>query len=219
MSRRFWTPAELRRLTEAYPDTPTADIARELGRTTTTVYNMAGKLGLKKSEAYLASPAACRLRRGDNVGAATRFQPGHSSWDKGKHFVAGGRSADTRFKRGNKPQTWVPVGSYRINSDGYLDRKVSDTGYPPRDWVGVHRLVWIERNGPIPEGHVVVFKPGRRTTELEAITADALECISRADLMKRNSYHRWPKELALAVQLRGALVRQINKRTNKRASL
>lgn len=215
--RRFWSDAEVAHLVELYPTTPTAEIASTLRCAVSRVYAKAMKLGLRKTADYLASPAACRLRRGDNVGAEYRFQPGIVPWNKGTRFVAGGRSPSTRFKPGHRPHTWVPVGSYRINCDGYLDRKVSDTGYPPRDWVGVHRLVWIDANGPIPEGHVIVFKPGRRTTVLEQITPDALECVSRAVLMKRNSYHRWPKDLALAVQLRGALVRQINKRMGKEA--
>ncbi|EMM6737362.1 HNH endonuclease, partial [Pseudomonas aeruginosa] len=42
----------------------------------------------------------------------------------------------TRFKKGQKPHTWLPVGSTRISADGYLQRKISDTGYPPRDWKG-----------------------------------------------------------------------------------
>ena len=40
--------------------------------------------------------------------------------------------------------------------------------------------------------------------------------MTRAELMKRNSYHnRYPKEVARLVQLRGAVTRQINKRSNQ----
>ncbi|MCS8378253.1 HNH endonuclease, partial [Pseudomonas aeruginosa] len=61
----------------------------------------------------------------------------------------------TRFKKGQKPHTWLPVGSTRISADGYLQRKISDTGYPPRDWKGIHILLWEEHFGPIPTGHCV----------------------------------------------------------------
>jgi hypothetical protein len=45
------------------------------------------------------------------------------------------------------------------------------------------------------------------------ITLGRLELISRAENMRRNSYHtRYPKEVAQLIQLRGALNRQINKR-------
>lgn len=211
--RKPWSVADVAHLSARYSDTKTALIAAALARPLSAVYAKAASLGLRKTPEYLASPAACRLRRGDAIGAAFRFRPGQPAWNKGQRFEAGGRSVETRFKPGNKPQTWVPVGSYRVNSDGYLDRKVTDTGYPPRDWIGVHRLVWTAANGPLPDGHIVVFRPGRRTVNLDAITLDALECISRSELMARNSVHRLPKALADVVQLRGAIQRQINRRT------
>ncbi len=80
--RRRWTADQVDALTRLYPDMPTADIAKQLGMTVERVYSKANLLGLKKSEAYLASPAACRLRKGDGVGAATRFKPGQHSWNK-----------------------------------------------------------------------------------------------------------------------------------------
>ena len=54
-----------------------------------------------------------------------------------------------------------------------------------------------------------------KTTDPDQITADKVECISRAENMKRNSYHRYGKEIASLVQLRGAINRQINKRSKK----
>lgn len=214
--RRYWTEAETALLRELYADTPTHDIAARVGRSVQIIYAKASSMGLVKSEAYLASPDACRLRRGDNVGAKTRFKPGQVSWNKGTHFTAGGRSHETRFKKGTRPHTWVPVGSYRVNADGYMDRKVTDTGYPPRDWVGMHRLVWIDAHGPIPKNHVVCFKPGRHSSRLEDITPDALELLSRAELMARNTVHNLPKPLAQLVQLRGAINRKINDRIRAR---
>jgi hypothetical protein len=216
-SRRFWTEPELELLRCNYADSRTEDIATAICRPVSSVYQKADALGLRKSDEYLASPAACRLRRGDNVGQAHRFEKGAAPWNKGSHYVAGGRSAETRFKPGSRPHTWAPVGTYRINADGYLDQKVSDTGYPPRDWVGVHRLVWIDANGPILAGHVVSFKPGRRTTDAAAITLDALEMISRGELARRNHFRNYGPEFAKVVQLRGAITRQINKRLKETA--
>jgi len=210
--RRFWTDQEREVLRARYPHEKTERIARDLGRPLPAVFAMAAQLGLKKTPEYLETPDACRLRRGGNVGAEHRFQKGHVPWSKGKHYVAGGRSAETRFKKGQHPHTWKPLGSTRI-ADGYLQRKVTDTGYPPRDWVAVHRLVWIAANGPIPPGYAVAFLAGRATTVEAEITLDALELVSRRDLMKRNTVHNLPKELAQVVQLRGALNRQINQRS------
>jgi hypothetical protein len=40
-------------------------------------------MGLRKSAEYLAGPEACRLQRGDSVGARTRFSAGHVPANKG----------------------------------------------------------------------------------------------------------------------------------------
>jgi len=202
---------------EFYPIMPTVALARVICRSPAATYARAAALKLAKTDEYLAGPWACRLRRGGKVGASYRFPRGQVPWNKGSHYTAGGRSAETRFKPGTRRRTWRPVGSYRINADGYLDRKVSDTSYPPKDWVGVHRLVWIEAHGSIPSGHAVVFLPGRRTTDPARITIDALELVTRAELMRRNSVHtRLPPDLVRLVQLRAALVRKINAREGRK---
>jgi len=206
-NRRPWLKSELRLLRNSYPNQPTKKLACLLGRSESAVYGQAGLLGLKKSTTYLASPEACRLRRGDNVGAGTRFRPGHAPANKGlrRPGWAPGRMAQTQFKAGRKPQTWKPIGSTRISKDGYLQRKVSDTGYPPRDWVGVHILTWQEARGPIPPGHVVAFKNKRKdNTALEN-----LELLSRRELMQRNTIHNYPPELTDVIRVNSALRRKI----------
>lgn len=210
-----WTPEQLDTLRRLYAMTPTDEIARQIGRPVRATFEKAYALGLRKAPEYYQANRAGRT--GDGRGAHTRFQPGQTPWNKGTSYRPGGRCAETQFKPGQRPHTWRPVGSYRVNADGYLDRKVSDTGYPPRDWVGVHRLVWIAANGPIPRGHVVVFRPGRRTTNVDEITPDALECISRKTLIERNTVHRHGPEIARLVQLRGAVNRQIRKHERNEA--
>jgi hypothetical protein len=208
-----WTPELEQTLRDRYPHERTENIARDLGISIAKCYAKASSMRLSKTPEYLASPDACRLRRGGNIGAESRFKPGQKSWNKGTHFTAGGRSAETRFKKGHKHNTETQIGALRINADGYLERKTSMTHpVPARRWVAVHRLVWIEANGPLPEGHIVVFKPGMRTAVEAEITLDKVELISRIDNMKRNSYHNYPKEVAKLIQLRGAVQRQINRR-------
>jgi hypothetical protein len=73
-------------------------LAKTFGLALQQVYHKAASLGLKKSEAYLDSEFANRLRRGDQVGASTRFRKGGTSWNKGRSYTAGGRSAETRFR-------------------------------------------------------------------------------------------------------------------------
>ena len=212
--RHVWTADQLDILRRTYADTSTAKLAREFGVSRHVVYDKAAKLGLRKRVDFFASVESGRTLPGGTRGAATRFQPGLVPANNGlrRPGYAPGNVAATQFRKGNRPHTWVPVGSHRVNSDGYLDRKVTDDGPPYKHWVGVHRLVWIEANGPVPDGYAVVFRPGRKTTVLEAITLDALELVSRRELMARNTVNNLPPELAKLVQLRGALNRQINKR-------
>lgn len=210
-SRINWTPEQETLLRDRYPHEHTASLAESLGYSVQQVYTKAGSLGLRKTAEFLASALACRLRRGDNVGAAHRFKPGHKTWNRGIKFDSGGRSHETRFKPGQKPHTWNPVGHERMSKEGYLERKIADTGVTKRDYVQVHRLVWMARHGDIPAGHIISFKDGNKRN----FDIGNLECISRRELMARNTVHNYGKEIAQLVQLRGAVTRQINKRERK----
>ena len=209
--RAVWTEDAIAVLVRMYPNFKTEDIATMIGHPVGGTYQKAAALGLKKSAAYLASPAACRLRRGDNVGAAHRFPKGLIPWNKGAHFVSGGRSAETQFKPGTDPHNTVDIGSHRMTKDGTLQRKVSaNKGNSSQRWRGVHELVWVAANGSLPAKHIVVFKPGMKTGVLDEITLDRVECISLAENMKRNTVHNLPKALVTLIQLTGALNRKIN---------
>lgn len=212
--RRQWRDDELNMLRARYADVPAAELARELGCKIHIVHAKANKLGLKKSEAFHESPASGRLKPGDLRGAATRFVKGGVSHNAGrKGLDMGGRSHETRFKKGQRPFNWVPVDSYRVNSLGYLDRKIRDDRRGALNWEGVHRLVWIEANGPIPRGHVVAFKQGRRTIKLEEITADALELITNAEMGRRNIFHnRYPKAIGELIHLKSRITKEIRRR-------
>lgn len=212
-TRRFWTNFELRLLRELYPDLLAETVARELRRPVRAIYQKAGELGLRKSEAFLASDQARRIRRGHQLPSmvATRFRKGLIPWNKGMTGLDIGGKA-TRFKAGERPINTMPLGSHRISSDGVLERKVTDLPGPNHvRWHPVHRIVWTEVHGPVPDGHICVFKPGQRTTVLEEITADRVECISRAENAHRNHPRNKSPELAKLVQLKGAITRQVNR--------
>lgn len=204
--RLYWTPDQIELLREHYPDKLTADLIDLIGRDLHSIYAKASELGIKKSAAFLASPAAGRTNGRQGIG--TRFEKGHQTWNAGTHYVAGGRSAETRFKKGSRPVNWMPIGSERLSKEGYLQRKMTNTGITRRDYVPVHHIVWIEHNGPIPQGHRIIFKDSNK----QNIVIENLDCISLADNMRRNSLHNYPKPIAQLIQLRGAINRKINRR-------
>jgi len=208
-----------------YPHKQTKLLAAHLKRPLSGVYQMAADLGVKKSAAFLASSESGRLTKLSAAGIAYRYPKGHVPANAGlrRPGWSAGRMRETQFKKGQMSgqaaRHYKPIGSYRINADGYLDRKLSDVGPPQKRWACVHRLVWVQAHGPIPNGHAVTFKAGRATTEIEKITVDALELVSRAELMRRNSYHtNYPKPIRRLIQLRGAVQRQINKRIKKQGA-
>jgi hypothetical protein len=221
-TRQPWRALHDEVLRDLYPDFPTCVVAVVMDRSERAIYQRARDLRIRKSPEYLAGPYAGRIGRGEGRGVGTRFQPGQAPFNKGrKGWIAGGRSAEHRFKPGrlaHEARNYRPIGSLRISKDGYLERKVTDDPklVPARRWVGVHRLAWEAQNGPVPDGYVVTFKPGRRTTDEAAITADAVELTSRIALMQRNTRHNWPPALNQLVQLRGALNRKINNRSRAR---
>lgn len=193
-------------LRREYPHKPTTRVARKLRRSLSATYQRARIEGLSKSSAYLASVDSGRLRAMDARGRAYRFQKGHKTWNKGLSVDIGGK--ETRFQTGHRPQTWRPIGSERIDRDGILWRKVSDTRDKRADWKAVHVLVWEAEHGPLPVGKFVVFADRDRRN----FDPSNLLAVTRAENMRRNTYHRYPKEVARLIQLRGALNRQINKR-------
>jgi hypothetical protein len=192
LKRRYWTAAEIRRLRRLYPNTVAPALAKKLRRTRPAVDGMAHKLGLRKSPEFLA---------------AHQFPKGMTPWNLG---VTGYMGANrTSFRKGHMPQTWRPVGSERVTRDGTLERKVGN----PKRWKPVKDLIWIAANGPIQRGRFVVHKNRDRSD----FALSNLELVNRAENMLRNTYHRYPKEIARLIQLRGALNRQINRREGRSA--
>ena len=219
MNGKAWSAEEIEMLRRRYSEESTVTITAALGRSKNSVYITAGRLGLKKSAAYLASPAACRLRRGDNVGAAYRFKPGQVPANKGlrRPGWAPGRMRETQFKKGVRQgvarKLWKPIRTERVSKDGYLERKVNDDLPLHARWRAVHLTMWEEAHGPLPPGHVIAFTNGDKTD----LRLDNFELITRADLMRRNMIHRLPPELKSAIMLKRSLMRIIRKKEKARA--
>lgn len=199
--RRFWTMAEESRLAALYPDTPMRQMQETLRRPKSAIYGKAKELGLKRSAEFLASEHSGRLRTGSNPGVATRFQKGHCTWNKGKPFAAGGRSAETQFASGRLPHNHVPIGTEVMATDGYLKIKVAE----PNTWEWTHRRNWEAVHGPIAAGLLLIFRDGNHNN----CNVENLELITRGELMRRNTIHRYPEELKTTIRQLGKLKRAI----------
>ena len=111
----------------------------------------------------------------------TQFKKGHVPWNKGMKGLSYEGAKATQFKKGHKPGNWVPIGTERINKDGYVEIKVAD-GQKQNNWLGKHVYIWEEHNGPLPKGHAVIFGDGgKRNFDL-----DNLVLVTRAQLVRMN---------------------------------
>ncbi len=227
MNRQPWTPEEEAYLREHYPDGLTSAIAAHLERSIYKIYTKARKLGLSKSDEYIRNPRnRCRLRRGHGVGKSTQFRKGHAPANKGlrRPGWGPGRMKDTQFKRGERrgvaAKNWRPIGTILSDAEGYVRIKVREaehgkepTGFGnTKVWPLYQRYVWEQHNGPIPPKHLVMFKDGNRRN----CAIENLECISMAENARRNRmWNNYPRELAEAIQLNGALKRKLRRLDGK----
>lgn len=112
-------------------------------------------------------------RNGLKTGTDGRFKKGQTPPNKGmKGWYAQGMERNW-FKKGNIPQNYKPVGSERINKDGYIEIKVKD----PNKWQLKHRYVWEKENGKVPKGMILIFKDNNKLN----VCLDNLILISRAE--------------------------------------
>ena len=109
-----------------------------------------------------------RQRHGIKSGCTGWYQKGHPPGNKGKkleEYVGPDRAAEirqrisaTQFKKGERPVNELPLGTIVVNSDGYKLLKISMTGSLWERWIFLHRAVWINYHGDIPDGMIVSFK-------------------------------------------------------------
>lgn len=165
MTRRYWTVPELREFARLYPTTTAADLAARFGRTRSALKNLAVKLGLHKTPAFMREH--CRLR------------PGHPAcgWNRGLRYKPGGRASETQFKKGHRGHRTRPVGTERIERDAVMV-KIAE----PNVWKEKKRIVWEQHFGPIPKGALVRLKDGDRLN----CALENLQLVTRAENIRLN---------------------------------
>ena len=200
-----WTPEQIDILSRMYWDHYATEIAVVLGRSVRSVYDKARLMGLKCSPEKISRSGRMSSNHPNTI--AHRFRKGHVPDNKGKRMSPEvyAQVQGTMFKKGHTPHNHRPVGSERINVDGYIEVKVAE----PNKWRVKHRIVWESVNGAIPRGFNVQFK---NHNPLDC-RIENLYLISKADQMaKENSFYaKYPKELQEIIHLKGVVNRAIHK--------
>lgn len=207
---KVYTDEMIETLKALYPSNTADDVAKKLGVTTRSIYNKAHELNIKKDVEFIRQLSKTNSLKPNHGGKKSQFKKGQEAWNYGKkqteYLTAEQieKTVKTRFPKGNVPANNRPVGSERITKDGYVEVKVGNK------FKLKNRMVWEQNFGQIPKGYNVQFKD---KTIPDPYIPENLFIISRSDQMKtRNSYiAKYPKEVQLVIQIRGALNRQINR--------
>lgn len=113
MKKHIYTEAEKTEITRLYPHCSTKEIARLFGISAASVYNLADRLGLKKSPEYLKKLWSEMSRQLADSGTAHRFSKGHVPANKGRKMNAGVyvKVSATMFKKGHMPDNTLYDGA------------------------------------------------------------------------------------------------------------
>jgi hypothetical protein len=166
---RRYTPEEIRFITKKIPGRSFAEM--------TDLFN--GHFGLRgKKKLTFEQMKSFMGNRHLRNGRDCRLRPGLIPHNKGKKGLCFPGCEKGWFRPGNRPQTWVPVGTERINVDGYVEVKVAD----PKVWKTKHAFIWEKAHGKIPRSHVIIFADGNKSN----IRLNNLLMVSRGELLVMN---------------------------------
>lgn len=89
--------------------------------------------------------------------SGTQFSKGHIPWNKGKNMKCSESQKQHWFQKGHKPPQTKPIGYERIDKDGYIQVKVSDNNFIPKQ-----RLIYEKHYGSISDNECVIFLDGNK---------------------------------------------------------
>lgn len=125
-----------------------------------------------------------------NTNRNGQFVKGNVPFNAGMKGVCAAGCEVSHFKKNHRPFNALPIGTEmklkaREGKDpGYWRVKTSE----PRGWTYKHRLIWEQRNGPVPKGHAVIFVDG----DVENFEPSNLKALSRGELAILNHVYQWP---------------------------
>jgi hypothetical protein len=213
--RRIWTQEERQFLKDNFANSYTQTIADKMNRSYLSVATQANLMRLHKSEAFKAIENENRNQKLKDLGAQFRFKKGAIPPNKGKKMSAEvyEKSKHKFFKPGRNPHNALQIGAEVIRHDKRINISyilIKLEGERKLKYKHVH--IWEAVNKTkLPKGFNIVFKDGN-TLNCEI---DNLECISNAELMQRNTIHRFPEELKSTIRLVNKLKRKIENGNKK----
>jgi hypothetical protein len=201
----YFSSKEDRFLRDNYLTIPAKKMSKMLGRSESGARQRMKLLGIS-----VPPEVAAKFK------AESQIKPGNVPANKGRGVTewmtkAGIKASKaSRFKKGGLPPTTLFNGCITLRTDN-RGVKQKWIRISKNKWLPLARFKWAKKHGRIKKGIKIIHKDGDpmncRLANLKALTC--------GELMKKNSYHNYPKPLALMVQLRGALNRQINKQSKK----
>ena len=154
------------------------------------------KFNLQLSESSIANRKAKLNIQSGIVGG--QFIKGQIPFNEGKKWSeymspkGQANSRKTTFKKGNIPTNCKPIGSERIDKNGYILIKIQD-GHLNKNWVRKHRYLYEQSHGKIPKGYKVIFADGdNRNFDLNNLimVSNAEELImNQRKLISENAEH------------------------------
>lgn len=194
-----FTQSEIEKVKELFPNNYTGNIAKELNRSYTSIANLAFKLGIKKSEDFKRLELERQGKRLRVVGVKSQFLKGSIPANKGKRmpYELYAKVKPTMFNKGN-----IPFNAKKPYEE-VLRKDKSGRYY----WMikipneirlkYKHIFIWEAAYGKIEKGYNIVFKDKNSLN----CKLENLECLSNAELMRRNTIHRFPEELKSTIRL------------------
>lgn len=212
--RRFrFTEDQIDYLVKNYHKMIGQDIADKLGCSVYSIYNKAQSLGLEKDKDFMANHFKEKAMDPHHPMREHRFRKGHIPPNKGRKMEeymsveSVKKFRANQYKKGHKPHNTGRDGDIRWRPNcGYYYIRIKE-GL----WMEYHRYLWELNNGPIPKGYNIFFKDGNRRN----CVIENLECISNAELARRNTIHNYPNEMKELFYLRRSLKKVIQKTENK----
>jgi hypothetical protein len=197
--RRIWLDRERELMKQLFAFTYTETLAQMLKRSYTSVCSQAHLMGLKKSESFMQAELAKQAQRLSTSGVAHRYAKGHVPANKGQKMTKDlyQKIQSTMFQKGREPHNALAPGEevLRTDSKGKQYWMIKVPGETKLKYK--HVWLWETQHGTVAKGYNIIFVDGN---PLHCVLEN-LACISNAELMKRNTIHRFPTELKSTIRL------------------